>query len=223
MALTDRTVLEIDGNYGPYAGETGVFVIREDLEDVEETSFQHIAGNRGQYIAEIYDQVTDLSELVDGADQRDRRAGYHLDGGAGEDSWTITGKTGVDDPDEQWGTGETDPTDPADITQLDATGCSPVSKRDIIGRWAAQQRIDSSTPARLYRGEWSDGTHADSPGVFGRPIPVVIKENRLTKSPDDPSVAEVSFTLIRTSDIPDIVEDAADDIVDALGDIVPDY
>mgnify|MGYP000527792715 CR=1 FL=1 len=222
MPLEDRAVLEIDGNLGPYEGKTGVFVLREDLEDTEETSISHIAGNRGQYLSELYDQITDVSELIEGPEQRDRRAGYHIDGGAGEDVWTLTGVTSVDDPDEQWGTGDTDPNDPSDITQLDGTGCSPTAKRDILGAWIAQNRVDSSTPGRLYRGEWADGTYSDSAGVFGRPIPVVVQETRLERTGDDAAGATIAVTLVRTSRLPNIT-DAADDITGALSDAIPDY
>ena len=226
MTLSDRTVLEIDGNNGPYAGATGVFVLREDLEDTEELEHKHIAGNRGQYLSELYRQVGGLSDelgdVIDVSEDADRRAGYHLDGTAGEDMWTITGKTGVDDPDEQWGDGSTDPNDPADASVLDATGCATVTKRDILGGWLKQNRIDSTTPARLYRGEWSDATHADSAGVFGRPVPVVVQDARLQKAGDEPARAEVSITLIRTSKLPKL-DDAIDDVVAVLRELVPDY
>ena len=222
MSLETKAILEIDGNFGPYDGETGVFVFREDLEDTEELDHNHLVGNRGQYVAEIYDQVTDLTDLVEGPDERDRRAGFHLDGGAGEDVWTITANTAVDDPDEQWGNGETDPSDPSDITQLDGTGGSPTAKRDILGAWAAQNRIDSSTPARLYRGEWSDGTHADAAGVFGGPVPVVVQDTRLQRTAEDAARSEIVVTLVRTSNLPNI-DDAVDDITEALDDEVPDY
>jgi len=226
MTLADRAVLEIDGNNGEYSGRTAEFHLREDLEDTLEIEHKHILGNRGQYVSELYRQIGGLSDelgdVLEPSENADRRAGYHLDGGAGTETMTVTGMTGVDDPDEQWGDGSTDPNDPADVSVVDATGSSTVSKRDILGGWLKQNRIDSTTPARLYRGEWSDGTHDDSAGVFDRPIPVVVQDARLQKASDDPARAEVSLTLIRTSKLPELA-DAADDLVDTLGSLVPDY
>lgn len=222
MTLTDRAVLEIDGNLGVYDGVTAAFHIREDLEDIEELTHDHLIGNRGQIVSEVYDQVTDVAGLTEGPSQRNRRSGYHLDGGAGTDIWTLTGLSSVDDPDEQWGDGSTDSNDPADKSPLDATGCSPTTKRDVLGAWLAQNRIDSTTPARLYRGEWSTGKYADSAGVFDRPIPVIVQETRLQRSADDPTVTEVSLTLVRTSKLTNL-DDTAEEIVDELGSLIPDY
>lgn len=222
MSLQNRAILEIDGA-GDYADRTGVFVLREDLDDTETIEPTHLVGNRGQYISELYEQATGLdpTDILPESDQP-RRAGYHLDGGAGEDEWTISGTTAAGDPDEQWGDGSTDPDDADDVSSFDATGCHPTAKRDILGAWIAQNRIDSGGQARLYRGEWSDGTYADEPGAFNEPITVAVQNAQLQRESGDSSAASITIELVRTTSVPDIT-DQAEDIVDAVGDFITDW
>ena len=215
--MTDAHVrLEIDGDLGPYEGETGVFDFRDVDSVVEEVDKSHLVGGRGTVVSELISQTTerDPTDILPGDGEPGRRAGIHVDAGGGENTFTLSAESGLD-PDDQFGTGETDPTDPGDTTRLDATGSHPSAKRDVLLRWVAQTRVDSSRPARLYVSEHDDD------GAFGEPIPVAINSAR--GEVDTETTLEATFELQRTSEVIDVLTDAAEDVVDAVGDLLPDF
>ena len=217
--LANRAILEIDG-VGPYEG-TGVFEFRDINTDAREIDPDHLIGGSGQVIAELYDQITgiDPTDVLPESESLDRRAGYHLDGGAGRDQVTLSFEAGLD-PDDRWGDGSTDPDDPTDVAITDAQGCRPALKRGVLMGYLAQNLIDSRGQARLYIAGHADGTYADEPGVYGEPMTVVLSSIRVEISTE--TTLDATLELTRTTEIPDI-GDAAGDVVDAVGDLIPDY
>ncbi|MFT8175926.1 hypothetical protein, partial [Salmonella enterica] len=77
---------------------------------------------------------------------------------------SITAKGAQDDT---WGDGSTDPNDPADVSKYDATGSDPQAMKEVLEWYITQPRHGSTGNARLYVGEWSDGTYASTAGAFG--------------------------------------------------------
>ncbi|MDB2283669.1 hypothetical protein PM038_00065 [Halorubrum ezzemoulense] len=222
MPLYNRAVLEISA-----FDRTGVFELREH-EPNRELTHDYLVGGRGQMISELYAQASDLdpTDVLPDADPP-RRAGYFVDAGGGRNQFTISATVGVGDDDLQWGDGSSAA---GDVTQYDASGdVNPVAKRDVLFRWLAEARSDSGGQVQLYTGEWSDGTHADTAGVFGRPKPVALLSVRAEKPKDDSAVVPYTFEFEEVAPVPDIDEltedftQAAENAINELGDEVPDY
>ena len=220
MSLQNRAILEIDGGSDVYEGEAAVFEFRDIDSSREEIEPDHLIGGSGQVLSELYDQLSerDPTDLIPDRADLDRRAGYYVDGGAGRDSWTLSFEAGLDEAD-RWGDGSSDVSDPTDVTRTDAQGSRPSAKRDVLLQWIAQNRVDSSGQARLYVSEWADGTHADEPGAFGEPIPVAILSASAEVSTE--TTLEGTLEVVRVSVFPDLTG-AAEDLVDELGDLIPD-
>jgi hypothetical protein len=218
MPLRERAVLEIDIVDDSGAERTCVFELREDLEVTTSTTKTYLIGNRGQYLRE----AVDLGSDVLGIDlpEADNRRGYHVDGGAGVETITIEATGG--DRGLQWGDGSTDPNDPADVSQYDATGCDPGAQRDILDWIVSQAKTDSASPARLFHGEWSDGTHAGDAGAFGKPRAVAIREATLPNPPDESSAFNATIEMIWTDVFPSASVDDAQQAIDELLNEVPE-
>ena len=174
----------------------------------------------------MYRQLTDAdpSEILPDTDL-DRRSGFWLDAGAGSNRFQYTAAVGQSDDSLRWGDGSSAP---GSATPYDAAGdVSALTKRDVLYRWLTA-RADSGGQMRLYTGEWSDGTYADSAGVYGEPIPVALLSVRTDAPPDEPDVT-YTFEFAKVSTVPDIdaaVEDfteGAADAVDAVGDMIEEY
>lgn len=223
MPLHNRAVLEVDA-----FGRTGVFEFREH-EPNRELTHDYLVGGRGQVISELYAQASDLApdDILPDAGL-DRRAGFHLDAGAGRNQFNFTAKVGTGDDDLRWGDGSSSA---GSSNEYDAEGeTNPKTKRDVLYRWLAEARTDSGGQLRLYFGEWSDGTYADTAGVYGEPKTVALLSVRSDAPKDDSSVVTYTFEMEQTTPVPDGVDEAIDDFTDAaseavsqLGDEVPDY
>ena len=222
--LTDRFVLELDA-----FDRTAAFEFRGDFTPTRELTHEYLVGGRGQTLSTLYQQASDVDPTDILPDTEiPRRAGFFLDAGGGRSTFQYTANVGVGDDDLQWGDGSS----AADnATAYDASGdVDPVAKRDVLFRWLAEARSDSSGRVRLYTGAWSDGTYADSAGVYGEPLPVALLSARAEKQPDDPTVVTYNFEFERVAEVPDAVDAfvddftaAAGDAVDQLGDLVPEY
>jgi len=220
MSLRNRVVLEIDVEDSTDTTRTGVFVLREDLKQNSSVAKRYLLSNRGQYIREAVDIGTEiLSDELAETDFEERR-GYHVDGGAGTYAQSLTAKAG--DRDVQWGDGSTDPNDPNDITKYDATGADPIAQKQILEWYISQSGTDSRGQCRLYTGEWTDGTHAQSAGAFGKPLVLAITESNIGLDPDDPSVVEVAIEGEWTAVLPDAAVAEAESLVENISEIIPD-
>lgn len=215
MTLYETAYLTIDDGTS-----TGVFELQIDLEETAEINKTFILSNRGQYVQEIYEQIVDDSSIA----TENRRRGYHIDGGAGEWSHTLTFRTGLEDV--TWGDGDGGD-GPNNVTETDASGegVKALTRKQVLEDWIARTRTDSFGQCKLYWGEWADGTYASSAGAFGRPMNVVIREASLS-SPEvdqDVNTFEGNLTVERTSIFPEEVDEAvegAKDLVqDALSEI----
>ncbi|MFW5903515.1 MAG: hypothetical protein ACOCS7_02125 [Halolamina sp.] len=216
MPLRDIAYLEIDYEDSSGTVHTGVFELHEDLEQNTEVDIKYLLANRGQYLNEAWSISNDvLPEDVTDEDL-ERRKGYHVDGGAGIWTRTITA-TGTQG--DTWGDGSTGADDPSDVSKYDATGCDPQAMKDVLEWFLSQPRHGSTGNARLYIGEWSDGTYADSAGAFEKPWRCAITNGTVSRDPDDPSAVSVSLELAWTATYPGAVGDTIDNIGDWLEDL----
>lgn len=163
MTRFDTGYLELEDSTG-----TATFEMRVGLQQSGQMERTYLMGPRGQYVTEIYNQL-DITGDVDGV--ANRRAGFKIDGGAGEFTKQVNFQVGPEDA--TWGDGSGG-TGQANVTARDASGAnvSAVSRQDIFELWATQARTDSDTPARFYFGEWTDGTpsgHSEA-GAFNQPF-----------------------------------------------------
>jgi hypothetical protein len=222
MPLYDRAVLEVSA-----FDRTGVFEFREH-EPGRELTHDYLVGGRGQVLSELYAQASDIdpTDILPDANPP-RRAGYFVDAGGGRNQFTISATVGVGDEDLQWGD---DSSAAGKANQYDATGdVNPAAKRDVLFRWLAEARSDSGSQVQLYTGEWSDGTYAETAGVFGQPKPVALLSVRAEKPKDDSAVVPYTFEFEEVAPVPDVDEltedltEAAEQAVAELGDAVPDY
>jgi len=224
MPLRNKCILEVDLRDSDGDLRTAAFAIREDLNDTSEVTRQFLLGQRGQYLRKIWDIGSDilpddiadaLPEEIATADLENRK-GYHIDEGAGEYSFQLSGKISADES--PWGDGSAAA---GDYNKYDASGENPLIVKKQIFDWAmAQTQSDSRGSTRLYLGEWSDGTYAESAGVFGEPLAVAIPESSVTNDPDDPSALEVTLTCRWTALLP---KNAIQDTLDEAAELIPDY
>ncbi|AFZ74569.1 hypothetical protein [Natronobacterium gregoryi] len=217
--LSDKAVLEIDLD-----DTTGVFELTKEISDNAEINRSYLIGDRGQYIREAYDIGSNLIDdgIIESTDF-DRREGYHADGGAGDQVHSLSFETGYGN--NQWGDGSSNPDDPDDITLYDATGCPPLAQKQILEHYLSQARIDSSGQARLYWGQWTDGTHAAEAGVFDQPMYVTIPEASPSwEGGDSTSSMEGSLQVKRVALFPDVdVVGAAENALEELGELISDF
>jgi len=197
--LSGVAYLEIDIVDSNGDERTCVFELREDLEIAPTTTKQYLLGNRGQYVREAFEIGTDFLD-IEGISTAGNRRGYHVDGGAGAVMLSVNAKAG--DRDVRWGDGSSDPDDATSITKFDAQGCGPSAQRDVLDWAVSQSKSDSAAPARLYYGQWSDGTHADTAGAYGKPRIIAITELLTPNPSDDPSAFEVDLEGVWTSAFP---------------------
>ena len=166
MSRYDTAYLEVEDNTS-----TAVFELSLGLRTSGELDKNYLMGNRGQYITEIFNVTDELGEIEN--DTVDRRAGFWVDGGAGNYSERIEFETGLEDV--RWGDGGGG-TGPSNVTPRDASGADvkPLTRYHILSLWLARTLTDSRNPARLYFGEWADGTHHPSSGAFNQAMPCAI-------------------------------------------------
>lgn len=172
-----------------------------ELRNLEETTTtqepDYIMGGRGQFVRQAYRYLTDFDTFNVSETSPERRAGYWIDGGAGEWRESLTFKVGGNTSVAlRWGDEESDP-GAANLTRTDASGTDvdALARRQILDYWLAQSRSDSMSHTRLHIGEWTDGNLADyrdgekvavDAGVFGHPIPVAVLSTQF-QSPEDES------------------------------------
>jgi len=212
MSLTNKVVLYLNASDSALAsgfqGEAE-FHFESNFEIRAELAKQALLGNRGQVIGELFSALSDGS---DGAD------GITIDAGQGTDEVTITHEPVVGD-DSVWGPvtsqGGSKTTDSAlPGAHISPPAFDPETRAYTLKNALRVTRGDSVRDSfELYVGPWSDGTYAASGGRFGEPIPVAPKDCTVTDPEDDPSAAEVSVTLQRTSDVGGIPD---------IGNIIPD-
>jgi hypothetical protein len=166
MSRYDTAYLEVEDNTS-----TAVFELSLGLRTSGELDKNYLMGSRGQYITEIFNVSDSLGEIEN--DTVDRRAGFWVDGGAGNYSERIEFETGLEDV--EWGDGSGG-TGPTNVTPRDASGADvkPLTRYHILSLWLARTLTDSRNPARLYFGEWSDGTHHPEAGAFGQAMPCAV-------------------------------------------------
>lgn len=190
MSRFDTAYLEVEDNQG-----TATFEFHTGLQTTGQLDKNYLMGERGQYIQEIYDQSDSIGEMDSSAQ---RRAGFWLDGGAGNYSETVTFETGLDDV--EWGDG-TGGTGKDNVTPRDASGpdVKPLTRYHVLSLWLTRTLTDSRNPARFYYGEWTDGNQAEhsEAGAFNQPFPCAVTNwNPDTQDAyDDRSVASMEGTL----------------------------
>jgi len=219
MPLSDKAVLEIDLPDSDGTIHTGVFQLREDLTDAGELNRQYLLSNRGLYLREAYDISAGLipDDVVE-ADIESMR-GYHVDGGAGRWAERLTGTVGpAEDP---WGDGSAAA---GEYNKFDASGNVPLrAKKDVFQWYASQAAIDSRGKARLYIGEWTDGTHASTAGFHDKPMTVAIPEIQVTKNSEDPSALEVTIEAVWTATFPSDAIAETQDSLKRIGELIPEF
>ena len=210
--LSEKAVLEIDLVDDSGTERTCVFEIYEDLEITPSTTKQYLLGNRGQYVREAF-EISSGALGVDLPSAGNRR-GYHVDGGAGIVTLTVSAKGG--DRDVRWGDGSSNASDPSSITKYDAEGCDPGDQRDVLDWVVSQSKTDSASPARLYYGQWSDGTHASAAGAYDNPRIIAISELSAPNPPDDTSAFDITLEGIWTAAFPAASVDEAQAAIEEL-------
>jgi len=208
----EKAFLEIDIVDDTDTKRTCVFEFREDLQITPSPTKNYLIGNRGQYVREAIDIGSDVL----GADvpEADNRRGYYIDGGAGLAQLTVEATGG--DRDLQWGDGSSDPNDPDDVSMYDATGCGPRAQLDILEWVITQGKTDSASPARLYYGQWTNGTHASTAGAFDKPRAVAIQELATTDPTDEPSAFTVTIETAWAAVLPEAAVDEAQNAIEEL-------
>lgn len=215
MSRYDTAYLVIDDG----TGTTATFRLNIGLEETTEIEKQYIMADRGQYLQEIADNnVVDLG--VDAV--AERRAGFTIDGGAGQQTFNVTFETGLDSV--TWGDGNSG-TGPDNVTKTDASGADvkALDRKQVLSYWIRRTRTDSFGQARLHWGQWTDGNVGSlTAGVYNQPIPVSIMNANLEgPSTNDSSVFVGTLTLQRvaifpTDQIPDWIADPASKIADKI-------
>ena len=160
-----------------------------------------LGGNRGEIIGELVDFIPQVNSA--------NAAGYVVDVGLGRETFEYQVHLDVSDS-PPWGVVD-DNYDPVfgggSGFKTSAHDGEPLTRAEILSQWVRGTLVDSADgtgSAFLYKGNWTDGTFADSPGVFGEPIPVAPSTVETRRSPDDPSEVVLIVELIRTEKFPDV-------------------
>jgi len=194
MTLTNSAYLFIDGS------QTVEFEFQSfDVQSAELDKDLLLGGDTGQLLNELLDWVG----IDDGADAK----GYTIDGGIGSDMWQLrieptAGEIGPWGPVSEQNGGLL-----AGDTFVAAHDKDPWTKAQVLKYWVRTERLDSlnspdfgpaSGTARLYIHEWSDGTYADEPGLFGEPVTVTPLSVEYQVERDSPSIRQIDLTLLRS-------------------------
>lgn len=217
--LRNQAVLEILG--GP-SDSTGVFEFSDGAELERSGERSYVVAQRGVYLSQAWDIVADTTGLPEA--NTTRRAGYHIDGGAGQQNRKLSFATGGEDENITWGDGSGGD-GPGNVTKTDASGAGVhrEDRADVFEHWVAQSATGSITPGLLHYNQWSDGTYGDV-GAFEEPMPVVIDTWSFSNSLDNPSAISGDISLTRTETAPaKDLDGVVDSIDDRLADSIPDY
>lgn len=214
MTLLNEAYLELETG-----DQTAVFEFSTDLEYTSSLERRFVIGERGSSIQSI-DRLTPGVDL--GLADSDRRTHYWWDGGGG--TWTIelsfvTSKS----DDVQWGDGSGG-TGASNVTINDASGegVPALTRMQILQNWVARVKSDSYGYTRLYWGEHSDGTYADSAGVFNSAMPVAVQDTNFEKPEDDTSAFVGNISMTHVSVWPPWVDDASDWVTDNIAEFSTD-
>jgi len=186
MTLKTRAYLVLEDNTGE-----AVFEFNANLEITSELDKSFIMAERGQYVRKIFNET----QLIDDVDNvADRRAGYHIDGGAGSWQETLAFEVHADN-NVSWGDGSGG-NGASNVTSRDAsgTGISMETRKNIFELWLSRTLTDSRNPARLHFGEWTNGRF-NEPGVFNQPLPVAITGHNIEPDVTEPSNLKGTITM----------------------------
>lgn len=169
MSRFDTAYLDVEDDTS-----TATFEFSIGLNTNGDLDKNYLMGSRGQYIQEIWDQSDALGEIDALAE---RRAGFWIDGGAGNYSETVEFEAGMEAESIQWGDG-TGGEGQDNVTPRDASGpgVKPLTRYHVMSLWLSRTLTDSRNPARFYFGEWTDGSksgHSES-GAFNQPFPCAV-------------------------------------------------
>lgn len=213
--------------------KTAVFELRNIEESSSTQEPNYIMGGRGQFIRQSYRYLTDLDTFNVSDTSAERRAGFWIDGGAGEWAESLTFKvSGESDVPLRWGDGESPENE---LTRTDASGTDmdALARRQIFDYWLAQTRSDSMAHTRLHIGEWTDGSFDDyrdgqkvnvDAGVFGYPIPVGIISTNLQSPEDETDAFTGRLELARVARFAGPDEELpswSDVLIDSAGPLLP--
>jgi hypothetical protein len=197
-----RAVLELDAEFGdPYGQVTGVFHMYGDVTFDAGVRTGFLLGGRGSTVNAVLQDT-----LGNGVP---KRKGVYVDLGGGQHTVqaSFTGWEGAVDKDGndlQWGASP----DPSVNNLTTATGAGPLDQRDTFLNYLRVSTYDSFNPARLYTGEHSDGTYADSPGDWGEPLSVAIESPRLKANSQEHTKFDGSMTFVEILDLRDDLDGA---------------
>ena len=188
MSRFDTAYLVLEDTQG-----TGVFELSIELEPSGQLEKSFLMSSRGQYITAITNILPETGEIDS---IMPRRAGFYVDGGAGDWIQTLSFTAGTEEDSIQWGDGSGG-TGEANVTQRDASGAgiNPQTRKDILELWLAKTKTDSRNPARLYFGEWTNGDYHSESGVFNQPMPVAVQSFDLSNPPEESSDMTGSITV----------------------------
>lgn len=184
MSRYDTAFLEVEDSQS-----TAVFEFSIGLSTQGELDKSYIMGQRGQYITEITnlsDQIGDITSV------QDRRAGFWVDGGAGNYSERLQFETGLEDV--TWGDGSGGD-GPSNVTPRDASGADvkALTRYQVLALWLSRTLTDSRNPARLYWGEWATGDYHAEPGAFRQAFPCAVTSFQ-PELPDPSTEGPTSFS-----------------------------
>lgn len=117
-----------------------------------------------------------------------RRDEVKIDGGAGVAGLRID-FDGWEGSDAQWGSSAA-----AGLSRTSATGQSPIQQISVLFHYLIESNIDSTNPAKLEWGEFSDA------GLYD-PLQVAPEEPTLPKSREESSSFSGSITFVSVSDL----------------------
>jgi len=196
MAQHDRAVLVVS-----LPDRTCKFTFRNNLRVEHEFGRQYLLGDRGGVVNEV-------ARRLDESGATSARRSFWLDGGGGSQVWVLTTTLVANTNDGealQWGDGSSDPNDPADTTEYDATGSDPVSQAQIFESVQSSARLDSESPAVLHIGEHADGSEIEA-GVLN-PIEATIKNTSwMRASEDSPSTVMLTATVRSVASTESVVD-----------------
>jgi hypothetical protein len=195
----DRAVIEIDADVdGDGSDETGVFHMVGDLEIQQIVRPDPILGPELQNIQSAIRRILNDGEA--------NRKGAYVDIGAGRHAFEFNflGWEGAQDSDGnpvQWGNTGTGG------TVGDATGEDPLVQMQVFHRYLQVAVVDSFNPARLYVGEYTDGTY----GTEGRysqytPMKVMLETQRGVRDAMNPNSYDGSITAVEVLNLEGMVD-----------------
>jgi len=196
MPLTQKAVLTVERDVA-----TAEFHLRPELSATATLQKQPLVGPAGQNIRGFIGLLTGESAASEGVE---------IDLGAGEALVELRHEFGEDGT--QWGVPNPTATQVSNaaLSQLDVTGESPSRRANFFEWWIRHSTTDSRGGAKLYIGEYSDGTYATDPGIVGSPADVSIQSHDVPLLDADQEAARTLTVTVRFTD-GDTVDDVTPD------------